>query len=55
MAKKISKVFKEFFVSFYKGYTHIKYYRLVLDRQEVLDEIKAKYGKVTDLVVDQVI
>ena len=55
MAKKISKTFKEFFVSFYKGYTHIKYYHLAHEKNEVLDEVKAKYGKVTDLVIDQVI
>lgn len=48
--------FKQFFVSFYKGFTHYTFYsRLVHSVQEVKDDIEKEYGKVSDLVIDQVI
>lgn len=48
-------MFKEYFVSFYKGCEHIVFYKLVRKIDEVREFIKAKYGKVSDLVIDQVI
>jgi hypothetical protein len=57
MAKKSKyQSFKQFFISFYKGCAHYCYYsRLVLSVKEVYADIEREHGKVTDLVVDQVI
>lgn len=48
-------MFKEFFVSFYRGAEHVVFYKLVKNISEVREFIKERYGKVTDLVIDQVI
>lgn len=47
--------FKEFFVSFYKNGSHYVFYKLVHELAEVKAFISAQYGKVADLVIDQVI
>ena len=47
--------FKEFFVSFYKGEQHIITYRLVKDKSEVYAYIRKHFGRVSDLVIDQVL
>lgn len=48
--------YKQYFVAFYKGYAHHCFYSpLVLDESEVRDYVRAKYGEVRRLVIDQVI
>lgn len=48
--------FKQFFVSFYKNGSHFVFYsRLVHEKSEVAEDIRKDYGKVSDLVIDQVI
>lgn len=47
--------YKEYFVSFYKGQQHIIFYKLVKSREELRDYIEVNFGKVSDLVIDQVV
>ena len=46
--------YKEYFVSFYKGESHIIFYKLVKRKKEIERFIEKNYGKVSYLVIDQV-
>lgn len=53
----MEKSWQQYFVSFYneKGSHIITYSPLVHAKKEVLDYVSAKFGKVSDLVIDKVI
>lgn len=51
-------MFKEFFVSFYKGRQHVRFYKLAKTKQEVVDFLTKSYGEpksLDNLVIDRVI